>query len=99
VRRNEPLAHGAALEGRVQWSVPNPVVGAGAIQWTQPGQARVRLSIYDVRGRRIAKLFDDALPPGTHEAAWSPVGRAPGVYFAVLEVGRTVLRTKVVVLE
>ncbi len=53
--------------------------------------ARVRLTIHDVGGRRIAVLRDGVLSAGEHRATWNAFdqsGRpvAAGVYFVVLDV-------------
>ena len=47
-----------------------------------PGDAQVRLDVYDVWGRRVATLIDRALAAGRHRFAASPSGLAAGVYYA-----------------
>lgn len=51
---------------------------------------RVRIVIYDLSGRRVRALLDEALPPGEHGVTWpcrSDAGNlvAPGVYHAILD--------------
>jgi len=76
------FAHGA----------PNPFHGATtfAFSLAQPGP--VTLTIYDVGGRRVRSLLQDARPAGPHQLTWD--GRddgganvASGVYLARLSIG------------
>jgi hypothetical protein len=61
---------------------------------------RTRLEIYDVSGRRVAKLADDEPEPGEHEFTWDTRGAATraGVYFAALDVAGVRTSRKLVVL-
>ena len=65
---------------------------------TEPG--RVRLTAYDLRGRRVATLLDRRLAAGPQELKWE--GRdgdgrllASGVYLLRLEAGHRVERLRV----
>ena len=67
-----------------------------------PGEARVRLRIFDARGRAVATLLDAWRPAGEHLLEWpgrDGRGRrvAPGVYLAVAEAGGMRVARKVVV--
>ena len=74
---------------------PNPFwdCGVTTISYGIPrGSGKVALMIYDVAGRRVRSLVDNAQAPGRHFALWD--GRnergvlvAPGVYFYRLTVG------------
>ena len=71
-------------------NVPNPFNPTTDIEYDLEQGARVRLAIYDVRGRLVRMLVDRALlPAGRHHAVWD--GRnahgarvASGVYLYVL---------------
>ncbi len=71
---------------------PNPFNPRTRIAFNVPAGApgRVRLSIYDLKGRLVARLVDGPLAPGTHGVEWSGLdgaGRpaASGVYLYRLE--------------
>ena len=71
---------------------PNPFVSETTITYSTGAHGHVRLHVYDVSGRLVARLVDDTRARGQHEAWWdgtdgrgSPV--ASGVYFARLESG------------
>jgi hypothetical protein len=64
--------------------------------------ARVRVSIVDVRGRRVANAFDGALSQGTHSLSWNAVSGGPiatGVYFAKLEASEEVASARIVLVN
>jgi hypothetical protein len=68
---------------------PNPTRGEGEISWTLPAAGEATLSLFDVRGRRVASRSFGGLPAGSSRAslAWlAPSGLASGVY--VLELRR-----------
>jgi hypothetical protein len=72
---------------------PNPATAGLRLAYALPAAGRVALSVHDLRGRRVALVADGWREAGRHEARWD--GRdaaglrlAPGVYFAVLQLGR-----------
>ena len=85
---------GAGDVARIEFGLgrpaPNPATGANRIAFGLPAEARVRLAIYDVRGRLVRPLVDGVLPAGRHERAWDGTDTrgarvGPGVYFYRLE--------------
>jgi hypothetical protein len=75
---------------------PNPGRGTLRIPFTLPSGSPVELTVYDVRGRRIATVARGTFAGGTHHAVWD--GRCddgavagPGLYLYRLRVGGTVL--------
>jgi hypothetical protein len=47
----------------------------------------VRIDLFDLQGRRVARLVDEIAEPGVHERAWSPgttrgSGPPPGLHFS-----------------
>jgi hypothetical protein len=56
------------------------------------------LDVFDVRGRRVARLVDGPLEAGTHLVSWRD-GTASGVYFARLQSDSIVKIKKLVVLR
>jgi hypothetical protein len=53
---------------------------------------RFVLDVFDVRGRRVARLVDGPVDAGTHHVSWRD-GTASGVYFARLK-GDSIVKTK-----
>lgn len=83
-----------AFEG----NYPNPFHGQTTLRFALPEATEVTLSVYDVRGRKVATLVEEELPAGTHDITWQGRGRngqalASGLYFARLDAGEhTALR-------
>jgi len=85
-RPETPTAFGLAQ------NVPNPFNPVTTIAYDVPHEARVAIRVYDVAGRLVRTLVDDAEGPGRHEAVWN--GRndrgeavGSGVYFCTMEAG------------
>jgi hypothetical protein len=69
---------------------PNPTRGALSITFSLGQSGRVRLSLFDVAGRRITDIVDGERPAGFHEVSWVATGSKgpqprPGVYLLQLE--------------
>jgi len=79
------------------WNYPNPFNNGTMIQFSVPhdlSHKNARLTIYDVQGRVITTLLDQALPSGNYFTRWegtdltgSPV--ATGIYFYALQVAES----------
>jgi len=70
-------------------SDPNPFTPAARIRFTIPGTHRehVRLAVYDVSGKEVALLVNEALAPGACERELNGSALATGVYWSRLQVG------------
>lgn len=71
---------------------PNPARDRTRIAWTLPASARVKLAIYDVRGRLVRGWSAAMLPAGSHALEWDLRDAqhrmvAAGTYFVHLEAG------------
>jgi uncharacterized repeat protein (TIGR02543 family) len=49
---------------------PNPSIGLPRVQYSLPRAAAVRLRMFDISGREVARLVDGVQAPGQHVAAW-----------------------------
>jgi len=59
-----------------------------------PVAEHVRLVVYDVRGREVARLVDGQEAAGEHRVSWAAGTVPSGLYVYCLETGtRTVSRT------
>ena len=50
---------------------PNPFTGLTQITFRLPEPMKVSLAVYDIRGRRVAKLVDGVLEAGEHTVQWN----------------------------
>lgn len=80
---------------------PNPFNPETVIPFRLIEDARVRVGIFDVRGRKVAGLLDASLPAGTHSVGWSgkdDAGRDvhAGVFFCRVWAGNHVASRKLI---
>ncbi len=73
-------------------TAPNPFALGTSIRFRAEGNEPVRADVYDIRGRRVARLVDGMYPQGEHAVTWH--GRADsgekvgaGKYFLRVEQG------------
>ena len=63
-------------------AAPNPFRGQTTLRFRLDEAARVRLTLYDARGRRLRTLFEGRVAAGQQvRVPWRAGGRASGVYF------------------
>jgi flagellar hook assembly protein FlgD len=94
----EPVAAFLTLRA----AAPNPFRQGTDLGFSLPRASVVRLDVYDVAGRRVARPVDGLhLPAGAHRVAWdgrngqgAPV--ASGVYFLRLEAAGETRQGRVV---
>lgn len=79
---------------------PNPIKDRAFFRIASRLSGGATLDLYDVRGRRVARIADLATADGViRTIEWVPAGVSPGAYFAVLRSGSESLSRKVVVAE
>ena len=49
---------------------PNPFNPRTIVRFANPAEGRVRLAVYDLRGRRVRLLVDERRAAGRHEILW-----------------------------
>jgi hypothetical protein len=81
----------------------NPVGGSARFRFALPAASRVEVAVYDVAGRRVARLADSAYEAGVHTVAWNPAADgarpAAGLYFARLTAGGRSLDQRVILMR
>jgi len=97
-----PTDTGAPLALRLDPVYPNPFQTETRLNFAVPKSGSVLLTIFDVRGRRVATVVEQALPSGWRSIAWDGrdhSGRLvpSGTYFAKLEQAGKVQMRKIVV--
>jgi hypothetical protein len=100
------VASGHAPSGasRLHSNTPNPFHSTTSIRYELTRRERVRLGVFDVRGRLVRWLVSGAvLEPGPQGSDWDGRGirgepMPPGVYFCRLEAGGTSTMRRMVLL-
>lgn len=84
---------------QLEQNYPNPFNPQTTIRYALPQASRVRLGIYDVLGREVARLVDGVQAVGAHEVRFEATDLPSGVYLYRLEAdgfveARTMLLAK-----
>jgi FlgD Ig-like domain/Kelch motif/Galactose oxidase, central domain len=71
---------------------PSPTRGVTRVEFELPFASNVAVDVFDVTGRRLARLAQGALPAGRHSRTWAGLdasGRpaGAGIYFVRLDTG------------
>jgi len=76
-----------ALPDQLLNCAPNPFNPATTIRFSLSEAATVRLDLYDLRGRRVARLLEEPRAPGSHTLDFRPTNLASGVYVLEMRAG------------
>jgi len=87
------------LTTRLHANYPNPFNPSTILSFDLHESGRVRVSIYDALGRRIAILTDTRMDAGRHELTWDAARLASGMYLVRLETGHTTQTRQVMLLK
>lgn len=95
---DEPLSR-HPLKFEMYPNYPNPFNASTTLEFQLPSPVGVNLSVYNVRGERVAILIDGPQPPGLHRVIWDASGLASGLYFYRLTAGNYSKLGKMILLK
>ena len=75
---------------------PNPFNPTTVISYQLFESKMVMLKVYDILGREVAVLVNEAKSVGTHTVSWDAAKLPSGVYFYQLHAGGRVVARKMV---
>jgi len=78
---------------------PNPFNPRTTIRFTLAQEAQTRIEVFDLRGRRVARLLDETVAAGAHSLVFEPENLASGVYFLRLQAGNYSANSRLVLLK
>ena len=79
---------------------PNPFNPGIELSFALEREAEVRLTVFDLRGRRVASLLEGTLPAGPRVVRWDAVDLPAGSYLARLEIdGRPASQLKLALVK
>jgi len=78
---------------------PNPFNPSTVIEFSLPSKRRVELSIFNVLGQKVKRLFDGELPAGSHQFVFNANEFASGLYFYKLQSGSASLTKKLLLIK
>ena len=89
---------------RLDQNYPNPFNPSTTIRFEVQTMQRVKIDVYDVKGRLVAKLLDGRLPAGVGQVEWDGTSHhgdavASGVYFVRLQTEHRVATRKLILVK
>ena len=77
---------------------PNPFARETTLSFFMPEPGSVAIDLYDVSGKRVARLDEGRYERGTQTIRWSPAERgvAAGIYFCVFRTGNATKTIKMI---
>lgn len=90
ISEERTLQAAAPTAVRLHAPFPNPARGAATLRYELPEATDIRIGMYDLLGRRVARLADHLAPAGRYEAQVSTRHLAPGTYFVQIRAHGTV---------
>jgi hypothetical protein len=87
--RAETVRRGPPEELRLHGSFPNPAATTATVRYELPESGPVRITLYDVLGRRVATLVDEEVEVGRHRHTLDVSRLASGAYFLRIRAGGT----------
>jgi hypothetical protein len=78
---------------------PNPAHTSTTLEFRAAAGDPVALDVFDVRGRRVARLFEGVATGGAQRVAWADRGVPSGIYLARLRSGSGARTCRITVVE
>lgn len=78
---------------------PNPFNPTTTIEFNIPKADQIKLSIYDILGRRVTTLVDERMEAGVHTVSFDAGKFASGVYIYSLQTSDRVINKKMMLLK
>ncbi len=78
---------------------PNPFNPTTQIRFTLLKPLHVRLIVYDMLGREVARLADEQMSEGYHTVTWNASGLASGVYIYRLSAGNFIQANRMILMK
>ncbi len=95
-----PRHSNASPDGFVlQQNYPNPFNAQTRLDYDLPREARVRLEVFDIAGRRVAQLVHGWQPAGSHRLCFDAADLSSGVYVVRLQAGAVIKMIKMGVVK
>jgi hypothetical protein len=72
---------------KLRQNYPNPFNPTTTIQYSIPGKAHVKLSVYNTLGQQVAVLVDRTMGAGSYKTTWNAENQNSGMYLYRIEAG------------
>lgn len=78
---------------------PNPFNPTTTIEYTLGHSADVELNVYNITGQKVATLFNETMPGGTHEYTFDASSLSSGIYIYRLQTPSETLTRQMVLIK
>jgi hypothetical protein len=80
-------------------AAPSPFRKGTTLAFALARAGRVRVAVFDARGRKVVDLLDATRPAGPGAVRWEAGGIPAGVYFARLDAGGETITRNLILLD
>ena len=88
-----------ATEYKLYNIYPNPFNTVTVINYAVPDQCQITISLYNMLGRKVDRLYIASQVPGYHSIVWDANSYASGVYFVKMIAGEYVNTQKLMLIK
>lgn len=81
------------------WNYPNPFNLKTLVKYSVSLPGKVRLSLFDIRGKEIKLLFDEHRNPGTYEVEFETGNLPAGIYLGRMIQGSSIITNQMVIIK
>lgn len=78
---------------------PNPFQRSTLIRFELPAAGKAEVAVYDIRGRKVATLFEGVKSAGLASVEWNAGSHPSGIYFCRLRFGSAVTSRKLLLIK
>ncbi len=78
---------------------PNPFNASTTVRYTVTRPGDVKVTVFDLLGRRVAELYDGVARPGEHTVSFDGSGLSSGTYFLHLDTPERTLNRKLTLVK
>jgi hypothetical protein len=89
----DPIAISNAV---LEQNMPNPFAASTHICFSLKEDSKVLMQVRDINGNTVATLVNDSLSKGNHTIDWAPNNTSAGLYYLVLNTGKSIQVKKMV---
>jgi len=95
----ETASQSMVLDYSLEQNYPNPFNPATTLKFSLRDGGKVSLIVYDIIGKQVAEIVNDALPAGTYTYQWDASNLASGIYIYRLKTNQYTDMKKMLLLK
>ena len=99
IKDEQPARQNLPTNVQLSQNYPNPFNPTTRIQYALPEAAKVRITVYNVLGRRVVELVNNRQSAGIHAVTFDASHLASGVYIYRMRTGNTIKTQKMLLIK